>query len=73
MLQKKNNRMQPVFFFSFQCILIHEQGTSHHTFTRSVTYTLSLSPLHAGDVRLEFGVESQVDEGSGDLHPPASP
>lgn len=25
---------------------------------------------HACDVRLEFGVESEVDEGSRDLHPP---
>lgn len=38
-----------------------------HTFKRTHT------PSHASDVRMEFGVESQVDEGSGDLHPPASP
>lgn len=37
------------------------------------TYTHTHTASHASDVRLEFGVESQVDEGSGDLHPPASP
>lgn len=37
-----------------------------HTFARSHARTGS----HACDVRLEFGVESEVDEGSRDLHPP---
>lgn len=44
--------------------------TCAHIHTISHIHTLA---QHACDVRLEFGVESQVDEVSGDLLPPASP
>lgn len=50
----------------FQRLSLHSPDVCAYTVARSHARTGS----HACDVRLEFGVESQVDEGSRDLHPP---
>lgn len=64
--------MQHVCFVCRACRSISK--ALHITCTHiSHDQTQTHAHSHASDVKLEFGVESQVDEGSGDLHPPASP
>lgn len=62
--EKKSRTYKRKFF----CVspVVRGFAALEHALARSDARTGS----HACDVRLEFGVESQVDEGSGDLHPP---